>query len=472
MPLYIGPAGFRRARIFAIFARMSFPKQYLHWPRREWRELLPRNFRGAMRIFSSLRTRNFRLYFLGQCVSLSGTWIQNIAMGWLIYRLTDSVFLLTSVTFLNLIPSLLLTPLTGVLSDRFNRYRILLTTQTLFMLQALTMAVLTLSGLIQVWHILALSAFSGICSAVEAPSRQSFYTRLVPKKDMSNAIALNSVAINGSRFLGPPIGGVLIGLVGEGYCFLINGLSYLGVLSALLLMRLPAFVRVVSASHWGTELREGFSYIKGYLPIKTLIFLVAAICFFGMSFLSIAAAVVRDVLHGEGPLLGYVMSSIGAGALTAGLYLASRRKVQGLGKIITISCAMSGAGLFALGFTHSPLLACLICYPVGFGMIATLASCNTLLQTLVDDDKRGRVMSFFTMASAGMNPLGSLFMGSVAKSVGLSNVMWMSGLCCIAAAAIFEYYRPIIRRLARNPRSKNQVIPEIAVGIEHSQNPF
>lgn len=453
--------------------RQILSHRYLHWPKKELGELFPRNFRGAFRIFSSLKTRNFRLYFLGQCVSLCGTWIQNIAMGWLIYRMTDSVFLLTSVTFLNLIPSLFLTPLTGVLSDRFNRYRILITTQSLFMVQAMTLAVLTLSGTIQVWHILTLSACAGIFSAVEAPARQSFYTRLVPPGDMSNAIALNSVAINGSRFVGPPIGGILISLVGEGYCFLINSLSYLGVLTALLMMVLPPFVRSVGRSHWGQELREGFSYINGYLPIKTVILLVAAVCFFGMPFLSIVPAVVKDILGGDSQMLGYVMSSVGAGAMTAGLYLAARKKVRGLGKVVTICCAMFGLGLVLLSFVHVPVLACLVCFPIGFGMIATLASCNTLLQTLVDDDKRGRVMSFFTMASAGMNPLGSLFMGSVAKSLGINNVLWGSGVLCIASAAIYEYYRPIIRRLARDPRSRDQVIPEIAVGIEQSQNnPF
>lgn len=452
----------------------QFPRpHYLHWPKQEWRELFPHNFRGLFRIFSSLKTRNFRLYFLGQCVSLSGTWIQNIAMGWLIYRLTDSVFLLTSVTFLNLIPSLFLTPLTGVLSDRFSRYKILITTQSLFMLQALTMAILTLGGWIQVWHILVLSGCSGIFSAIEAPARQSFYTRLVPEKDMSNAIALNSVAINGSRFIGPPIGGILISLMGEGYCFLLNSISYLGVLAALLLMNLPPFVRSMEHSHWGQEFREGFSYINGYLPIKVVILLVAAECFFGMPFLSIAPAVVRDMLGGDSQMLGYVMSSIGAGAMTAGLYLAARKKVQGLGKVVTICCAMFGLGLVLLSFVHIPWLACVVCFPIGFGMIATLASCNTLLQTLVDDDKRGRVMSFFTMASAGMNPLGSLFMGSVAKSLGIANVLWGSGALCVVAAACYEYYRPVIRRLARNPRSRDGVITEIAVGIDQSQNnPF
>ena len=447
--------------------------RYFHWPQKEWGELLPRNFRGAFRIFSSLKTRNFRFYFLGQCVSLCGTWIQNIAMGWLIYRMTDSVFLLTSVTFLNLIPSLVLTPLTGVLSDRFNRYKILLTTQSLFMLQAMTLAVLTLGGWIEVWHILALSACAGIFSAVEAPARQSFYTSLVRPEDMSNAIALNSVAINGSRFVGPPIGGILISLMGEGYCFLLNSLSYLGVLTALLLMVLPPFVRSNGHSHWVREFREGLSYINGYLPIKTVILLVAAACFFGMPFLSIVPAVVRDVLGGDSQMLGYVMSSIGAGAMTAGLYLAARKRVRGLGKVVTICCSMFGVGLVLLSFVHIPVLACMVCFPIGFGMIATLASCNTLLQTLVDDDKRGRVMSFFTMASAGMNPLGSLFMGSVAKTVGINNVLWGSGLLCIASAALYEYYRPIIRRLARNPRARGKVIPEIAVGIDQSQNnPF
>ncbi len=447
--------------------------KYLHWSKIELRELIPNNAKALLRVVSSLRSRNFRLYFLGQCVSLCGSWIQNIAMSWLVYSLTNSVFLLTAVTFLNLLPSFVLTPFSGVLSDRFNKYRIILTTQSLFMAQASLLAVLTLTGVVQVWHLLTLSTFAGIISAVEAPARQSFYTRLVPKQDMSNAIALNSVTINGSRFIGPTIGGILISVMGEGYCFLVNALSYIAVLAALLMMKLPKYVPNKQPSHAMRQLKDGVVYVKNYLPIKAVLIFIAVISFFGMPFLSVVPAVVKDILGGDSSMLGSVMSSVGAGSMTAAIYLAARKYVKGLGKVVTISAFMFGVGLILVSFIKIPFFVYMVCFPIGFGMIATAASCNTLLQTLVDDDKRGRVMSFYTMAFAGMNPLGSLFAGAVAKYIGVANVLLGGGIICVIAAGVYEYYRPAIRAAARDPYTRDNVIPEIAMGMRSSNNnPF
>lgn len=443
------------------------------WPKKELRELIPHNARALLHIFSSLRTRNFRLYFLGQCVTLCGVWIQNIAMSWLVYRLSDSVVLLATVNFANMIPSLIFTPFAGVISDRFNKYRILLTTQSLFMVQALVLATLTLSGYVQVWHIIMISGFAGIIAAVESPARQSFYTKLVPQEDMTNAIALNSVAINGARFVGPTIGGLMIGWMGEGYCFLINGIGYTAVLSALLMMRLPRFVPSRTTTRIFRELKEGIAYVNGYLPLKLIILLVASVSFFCMPFMTLVPAVVKDIFGGDSTMLGYVMSSIGAGAMTAAFYLAARRRIRGLGKVVTVAGAMFGFGLIALSFIRIPALAYVVCYPLGLGMITMMASCNTLLQSLVDDDKRGRVMSFYMMAFMGMNPLGGMLAGWAAKYIGIANVLLVSGIICLVAIAIYESYRPIVRRLARDTNIRKGIIPEIAKGLESSRNnPF
>lgn len=455
-----------------LFYRYTKSK-YAHWSRMEWRELIPTNSKALLGIFSSLRSRNFRLYFIGQCISLSGSWIQNIAMSWLVYRLTDSVFLLSTVTFLNLIPSLFLTPFAGVISDRFDRFKILFTTQALMMLQVLLLALLTLMGWVEVWHIMALSLLAGVISAAEAPARQSFYTSLVGKEEMTNAIALNSVTINATRFIGPTIGGLLIAWVGEGYCFLINGISYLAVLVALGMMHLPKHQPNMTSIRLFRELREGISYIHGSLPIKAVLVFLAAFSFFAIPFMTIVPAWVRDVLGGDSQMLGYVMSSIGAGSMTAALYLASRKRVQGLGKVVTISAVMFGVGLIGLSFVQSPMWVYPLCFPVGFGMISVAAACNTLLQTVVEDHVRGRVMSFFTMAFAGVSPLGSLFAGSISSWIGMTNLMLGSGVIALIAVAIYEYYRPIVRMSIRDTHARKGIPTEIARGMGDSyRNPF
>ncbi len=450
-------------------------KKYWLFNLPDLRELVPHNFEGFLSIFSSLRTRNFQLYFLGQIVSLCGSWIQFVAMGWLIsHELGGSVLTLTTMAFLNQIPNLLFTPFTGVLSDRFDKYRIVVITQALFMTLALIIAALVLTGTVQIWHIMILSFCSGMVGAIEAPARQSFYSKLVPPEDMTNAIALNSVTINGSRFIGPAIGGILVGVVGVGYCFLINAASYIAVLTALAMMKLKPFVPQKRKMNIAGELREGFSYAAGFLPLKTVILFVATVSFFALPFQSVLPALVKDVFHGDSTLYGYLFSCLGCGALASALYLASRKHVRGLGKVVTIDGVLMGLCLIALSLTRNPIVACIISVPLGFTLIGSMAAANTLLQSMVVDNMRGRVMSFFTMAFAGMAPLGGLLYGWVAQAASLSTAICGSGLICLAAAGVYEYYRPRVRAAAHDRYTRQgEVNKEIATGIgEGFRNPF
>ncbi len=462
-------------RGFCIFAsRMGRHKTYWLFNPADLRELVPHNLQGFLSIFSSLRTRNFQLYFVGQIISLCGSWIQFVAMNWLVYDLTGSIILLTTVAFLNQIPNLVLTPFAGVLSDRFNKFRIIVTTQALFMAQAVVIATLVLTGTVEVWHIMALALFSGTVSAIEAPARQSFYSKLVPPEDMTNAIALNSVTINGSRFIGPTIGGILISTVGAGYCFLINAVSYIAVLSALLMMCLQPFSPQKRRMDILGDLREGFSYAAGFLPLKAVLLFVASISFFGLPLMSVITAFVEDILQGDSKLLGYMYSCIGGGALTAALYLASRKHVRGLGKVVTLDGVVMGFCLMGLALTRAPWVACFVAVPLGFTLIGSMAAANTLLQSMVEDKMRGRVMSFFTMAFAGMAPVGGLLYGWVAHRTSLPTAIFCSGVICLATAGIYEYYRPRVRAAAHDRYTRRgEVNKEIATGIgEGFRNPF
>lgn len=400
-------------------------------------------------ILVSLKSRNFRLYFSGMCISLTGTWMQQIAMSWLVYKLTGSVLLLATITFTAQIPILLATPFMSVFVDRFNRHRILLVTQTLSALQALLLAWLTLSGLVEVWHLLLLSLFIGLINALDNPTRQAFYPSLVPKENLSNAIALNSAVINGSRLFGPAIGGVLIGLISEGICFLFNGISYLGVIIALLLMKLPSRQPLYKQQHLLHDLKEGFRYVSRHLPIRTLLILMSVISFFGLPLITFLPAYVKGILGGESELLGILLSCIGVGSFSAAIYLASRKSVRGLTKIIMSASLLLGMTLVSLSFTAVPWLAALLCIPAGFSLIITAASVNTLLQTLSDEDKRGRVMGYLAMTFTGISPIGSMVLGVLEKYTGLPLIILISGIACLAAGSIFEYFRTRIFRTAR-----------------------
>lgn len=433
------------------------------------RELLPNNSGAFIQVFVSLKSYNFRLYFGGQCISLIGTWMQQIAMSWLVFRLTGSVFLLATVTFMAQIPILVATPYMSVFVDRFDRRKLLMLTQSLSMLQALLMAVLTLTGLIQVWHIMILSLLIGLINALDNPTRQSFYPSLVPRDKLSNAIALNSAVINGSRLIGPAVGGVLIGLLGEGICFLLNGISYIAVIIALLMMRvMPQRGKGVKQKVW-EDMRDGFQYVVGNIPIRTLLLLMSVISFFGLPLMTFIPAYVKTILHGGSEMLGLLLSCIGVGSFIAALYLAARKSVLGFGKVVMLSGVLLGIGLSVMSFVSIPWVAAVLCLPIGFSVIAAVASINTLLQTLSREDKRGRVMGYMAMAFTGMAPVGSIILGTFEEFVGLQVIILLSGICCFLASLIFEYYRPVVRKYARPIYIDKGIIKEIVVGIDSTE---
>ena len=433
------------------------------------RELLPNNSGAFTQVFASLKSYNFRLYFGGQCISLIGTRMQQIAMSWLVFRLTGSVLLLATVTFTAQIPILVATPYMSVFVDRFDRRKLLVLTQTLSMIQALLMAILTLTGFVQVWHIMVLSLLIGLINALDNPTRQSFYPSLVSPDKLSNAIALNSAVINGSRLIGPAVGGVLIGLLGEGICFLLNGISYIAVIVALLLMRLPSTRGCTVKQKVLEDMRDGFRYVVRNIPIRTLLLLMSAISFFGLPLMTFIPAYVKTILHGESEMLGLLLSCIGVGSFVAALYLAARKSVLGLGKVVMLSGVLLGIGLSVMAFVTIPWVAAVLCLPIGFTIIAAVASINTLLQTLSGEDKRGRVMGYMAMAFTGMAPVGSMVLGAIEKWIGLQMIILLSGICCFIAALVFEYYRPLVRKHAHPVYIEKGIIKEIAIGIDSTE---
>ena len=418
-------------------------------------------------MFRALHYRNYRLFFAGQGISLIGTWMQQIALSWLIYRLTDSVFLLGAVTFCSQVPSFLLGPFAGVAADRFDRHKVLLVTQLLSMLQASTLTVLVLTETVQIWHIMALSAMLGIINAYDIATRQAFVIELVDKReDVSNAIALNSSMFNMARLVGPSIAGILIAAVGEGICFLINALSYLAVLASLLLMRLKPFERVVEQRKVWQSLKEGFSYAFGFAPIRALILIVALLSLFGMPFSVMMPVFARDILHGGANTLGYLMGASGIGALAGALFLAQRKSVVGLGKVMIFTMLIFGLGLIAFSFSNVLLVSLLCMLVSGFGMIVTMASCNTLLQTIVEDDKRGRVMSLYSMAFMGMAPFGSMLAGTVAEYIGVSYTLAACGLLCAISVTPFALNLRRLRQMVTPIYERLGILPEIAKGLQ------
>jgi MFS family permease len=400
--------------------------------------------------FRALRHRNYRLFFGGQAISLIGTWMQRIAMAWLVYRLTGSAFLLGVVGFAGQIPTFLLVPFTGVLADRWNRHHILIATQTLSMLQALVLAALVLEGSIAIWHIVSLSVFLGLVSAFDVPARQAFVVQMVEsKEDLGNAIALNSSVFNSARLLGPSIAGLLTAAVGEGLCFLLNGLSFLAVIAALLAMKLPPKEPNSGKAEVLRRLADGFSYAFGFRPIRAVILLLALISLVGMPYAVLMPLFAKDVLHGGAQTLGFLMGSAGVGALVGAIYLASRVRVVQLGRTIPVAAAIFGAGLVAFSRSGVLLLSLAFLAIMGFGMMVQMAASNTVLQTIVDDDKRGRVMAFYAMALMGTAPFGSLLAGGLASKMGAPNTLLAGGLACIAGSLLFAGKLPSLRAAVR-----------------------
>lgn len=388
----------------------------------------------------ALRNHGFRLYFSGQMVSYVGTWMQQVAMGWLVYRLTGSVLLLGLIGFASQIPILVFAPLGGVLSDRVNRHRLIITTQVLSMLQAFILAALTLSNLVEVWHLVAMALWLGLINAIDMPVRQSYVSLLVGNKDdLANAIALNSFAMNTARFLGPAIAGVLVSLFNEGTCFLLNGLSYGVVVLALLKISVKhAPLRTTRSFLEG--LQEGFDYAAKSRPILALLCLVASMSFMITPYIVLMPFYAKEVFHGDAQTLGLLMGASGFGALTGATFLVSRRDVSRLGNHVAKTPYLASISLMAFAFNHILWVAMPLLFLVGFGVIVTTASTNTMIQTLVHDHFRGRVMSFFSMAFLGMAPLGSLAAGAVAHYIGVPATLFAGGILTMIAAAFLARY--------------------------------
>lgn len=424
--------------------------------------------------FRALRYRNFRLFLGGQVVSLTGTWMQQVALGWLVYRLTRSAFLLGLVGFAAQFPSIVVGPFAGVWADRWNLRRMVVTTQALAMLQALLLASLVLSETVTISHVLLLSAFLGVVTATDVPARQAFLVKMVEgKQDLANAIALNSSGFNAARLAGPSIAGVLIGLVGEGPVFLLNGLSYIAVIAALLAMRLPAAPpRVSPPSHvWG-HLQEGLRYAFGFAPIRAILLLVALVSLVGVPFSVLLPVFASDVLGGGAHTLGFLVSAVGVGSLVGALYLAGRSSVRGLGRVIAVSVALFGSSLLALSLSRAVWLSVCILFFAGFGTMVQMASSNTILQTIVDDDKRGRVMSLYATAFLGALPLGSLCAGALASRFGAPLTVAVGGLGCLAGAAVFARSLPALRAQVRPVYARLGIIPEVATGLQTATEPL
>jgi MFS family permease len=369
--------------------------------------------------------------------------------------------------FAGQIPTFLLAPLAGVLVDRWDRYRVLVVTQILAMVQSALLAALALAGIINVWHVLALSVFQGLINAFDMPARQALVVDLVEDRaDLPNAIALNSSMVNAARLLGPAVAGVLIAGVGEGGCFLVDAVSYVAVIVSLLIMRISPRPRPPRSAHVLHEMREGFRYAAGFKPIRDLLLLLAVVTLMGMPYTVLLPVIAREVLGGGAGTLGALQAAAGLGALGGALYLASRRTVVGLGRVIVASAALFGLGLVAFAWVSVLWLALPLMLVVGAGMMLHMASTNTILQTLVDEDKRGRVMSLFAVAVFGTTPFGSLLAGGLATHLGAQRTILVGGVACVLSALVFLRALPGLRQMVRPIYVQMGILPEIAEGLQ------
>ncbi len=417
----------------------------------------------------ALQHRNYRLFFGGQLVSLLGNWMTQIATTWLVYRLTNSALMLGAVAFAGQIPAFLLGPIAGVWVDRLNRQRLLIITQSLAMIQSFGLASLVFSQHVSILHIVLLLAMQGFINAFDMPARQAFVVEIIEDKaDLSNAIALNSSMFNMARLVGPSIGGLLIASVGEGWCFLLDGISYIGVIGCLLAMKVAAPVIKTRSKKPLQELREGYQYAFGFAPIRSLILLMAMMSLVGMPYAVLMPVVAKETLGGGAGTLGFLMAASGLGALAGALALAARQSVRGLGRLIPLCTA--GFGLALLLFSHVTLLwsALPLLFVMGFAMMTQNAAANTLLQTIVESDKRGRVMSLYTMAFMGLAPFGSLWAGALAQRIGAPTTLMVSAGGSILVGLWFAARLPQLRDDVQPLYRKLGIIPEVASGMEEA----
>ncbi len=415
----------------------------------------------------ALRHRNFRLFFGGQTISLMGTWMTRIATSWLVYRLTGSAFLLGVVGFAGQIPTFLLAPLAGVWVDRLNRRNVLLVTQILAMLQSLALAALALSHRINIHEIVGLSVMQGLINAFDMPGRQTFLVEMVEdKQDLGNAIALNSSMVNMARLVGPSLAGAFIAISNEGYCFLIDGISYLAVILSLALMRLHGEPLRHTTESILAQLRDGWKYVSGSPAIRTILLLFATVSLMGWPFTVLMPVFAAKILHGGPHTLGFLMGGVGVGALVSAVSLAVRKSVLGLGKMIPLSTAAFGVGLIGFGLSRNFWVSLALMLVCGFGMMQQMAASNTIIQTIVEDSKRGRVMSFYTVAFVGMAPFGSLLAGGLAHLIGAPYTVIFSGICCMVGAGWFSTRLPTVRENIRPIYRNLGILPPATAVVE------
>ena len=397
----------------------------------------------------ALRHRNFQLFFAGQLISLIGTWMQTVAQSWLVYRLTGSTLLLGTVGFAGQIPVFLVAPIGGVVADRTNRHRVVIATQTASMLLAFILAVLTLTHRIQVWQIMMLAAGLGIVNAFDIPARQAFLMDMVGREDLMNAIALNSSMFNGARILGPAVAGIVVAWVGEGWCFFANAISYIAVIAGLLMMKIKHPVNLANEGSPVEHIVEGFRFVLDKTPIKAILLLLGLVSLVGMPYSVLMPVFASQILHGGARELGMLMGATGVGALLGALTLAARVGVRGLGRLIAICAGGFGASLIFFSFSHLFWLSMVLLVPVGFTMMVQMASSNTLLQSMVPDQMRGRVIALYSMMFMGMAPFGAFFAGAVAHRIGAPWTVAIGGVACIAGAIAFGLGLPNFRAQAR-----------------------
>jgi MFS family permease len=396
----------------------------------------------------ALRHRNFQLFFSGQLISLIGTWMQTVAQSWLVYRLTGSSLLLGSVGFASQFPVFLVAPFGGIVADRCTRQKVVIGTQTASMALAFVLSLLTLGGIVQVWQIFVLAALLGVVNAFDIPGRQAFLVDMVGKEDLMNAIALNSSMFNGARILGPAIAGVLVAKIGEGWCFFANGVSYIAVIVGLCLMRVRPCSTPSDASPLA-HLKEGFHFAYHTTPIRAILLLLGLVSLVAMPYSVLMPIFADKILHGGARALGILMGATGVGALLGALTLASKTEVRGLGRWVALACGGFGISLILFAFSRNLWLSVCLLLPVGFSMMLQMSSSNTLIQAMVPDHLRGRVMAVYSMMFMGMAPFGALFAGALADRVGAPVTLSLGAIAAIGGAALFWLQLPKIRVEAR-----------------------
>jgi MFS family permease len=400
-------------------------------------------------MFRALRHRNYRLFFSGQIISLVGTWMQSVAQSWLVYRLTGSSLLLGLVGFASQIPVFLLAPIGGVVADRYSRHRVVIITQSSSMVLAFILSALTLLGHIGVWEIMVIASLLGVVNAFDIPARQAFIVDMVESDDLINAIGLNSSMVNGARVLGPAIAGITVAAVGEGWCFLGNAVSYIAVIAGLLMMVVPPREDRRDGASGLERIVEGFRWVAGTAPIRALLLLLGLVSVTGMPYAVLMPIFADKILNGGARGLGVLMGASGVGALAGTLMLAAKREVRGLGRWITFATFGFGASMILFASSRYYPLSVVLLIPVGFSMMLQMSSSNTLIQTMVPDELRGRVMAVYSMMFMGVAPFGALIAGAVANHIGAPITVALGGLICLSGSLVFGYSWRTMRAEAR-----------------------